>query len=202
MTQQLENGWPGLTVQAVRICEELGVNGLFDTSVSKSQFKILVRKMCKLKNEEQLKVQISTYKKMAALRDEIQKGNDYFYSESLNSARILFRYRVELFEAKSNFKNKYQRDNMLCDSCESEICDNTHVLFCPSYSQLREGKCLNNNQHLAEYLQKSFGNTNQAKVEQMKRQYLKGPNNQVQRTTQCKFTSGQLCVHIWMKSWE
>ena len=96
---------------------------------------------------------------MSALRDEIVKGNGYFYNENLKNARILFRYRVELYEVKMNFKNKSEYkmdDRYLCDSCESESEreTNTHVLFCPAYASIRQNKELNNDQHLAEYLMK------------------------------------------------
>ena len=92
---------------------------------------------------------------MSALRDEISKGNKYFFQESLHNVRTVFRFRVDLYEAKLNFKNKpeYKRENFLCDSCESASDENTHVLFCPSYAILREGKNLNDDSHLAEYLQ-------------------------------------------------
>ena len=94
---------------------------------------------------------------MSALRDEITKGNDYFFKENLTNVRILFRFRVDLYESKMNFKNKreYKNDEkLLCDSCESESDVTTHILFCPAYSLLRENKQLNNDSHLAEYLHK------------------------------------------------
>ena len=47
---------------------------------------------------------------MTALRDEIIKGNGYFYSETLKNARVLFRLRVELLKAKMSFKQKYQKE--------------------------------------------------------------------------------------------
>ena len=100
-----------------------------------------------------LRNQISTYKKMGAIRDEIVKGNDYFFSETLSNVRTLFRFRVDLIEAKLNFKQKYKHESLLCNSCESQVENNTHILFCPSYISLREGKSMNNNQHLAEYIQ-------------------------------------------------
>ena len=70
---------------------------------------------------------------MSVMRDEVKKGNAYFYSENLQNARNTFRFRVELFEAKNNFKQKaeYRKENYLCDSCESAVDLNTHVLFCP-----------------------------------------------------------------------
>ena len=99
---------------------------------------------------------MSTYKKMSAIQDEVQKGNEHFFRENLYSARAIFRFRVDLFPAKMNFKNKpeYKEEKYLCDSCMSEIDHNTHVLYCPSYRLLREDKDLNNDIHLAEYLQK------------------------------------------------
>ena len=90
---------------------------------------------------------------MASLRDEIKKGNSYFFTESLQNARSIFRFRVDLFESKMNFKNKFKQESLLCDSCESESDEATHVLFCPSYAPLRENKCLNNDTDLANYLQ-------------------------------------------------
>ena len=89
---------------------------------------------------------------MSAIRDEISKGNSYFFEETLENARILFRYRVELYEAKLNFKNKYKTEGYQCDSCESESESNIHVLFCPAYSVLRENKSLQSDSDLCEYL--------------------------------------------------
>ena len=93
---------------------------------------------------------------MSAMKDEIVKGNQYFFRENLQSVRTIFRFRADLFEAKMNFKHKpeYIKEKFLCDSCMSEIDENTHVLYCPAYSNLRENKNLNNDSHLAQYLQK------------------------------------------------
>ena len=93
---------------------------------------------------------------MSAIQDEVKKGNDYFFRDSLDSVRTLFRFRVDLFPAKLNFKNKteYKKESFLCDSCMSETDTNTHVLHCPSYRVLREDKNLHNDAHLCEYLQK------------------------------------------------
>ena len=72
--------------------------------------------------------------------------------------RTIFRYRVELFDAKINLKNnpKYKAEGYLCDSCESktEKEDTRHILFCPAYAPIRENKSLNCDQDLAEYLKK------------------------------------------------
>ena len=92
---------------------------------------------------------------MKILRDEEVKNNQYFYKQNIFNARTLFRYRVELFEAKLNFENKeeYKREKYICDSCESSIDENTHVIFCPSYKELRVGRRLEDDTDLAMYLQ-------------------------------------------------
>ena len=120
------------------------------------KFKFLIKSACAKANDNDLKSQIQSYKKMTALRDEIIKGNGYFFKETLYNARAIFRFRVDLFEAKNNFKNRpeYKKEGYLCDSCQYQVDENTHVLFCPSYSSLREGKSLNNDVHWAQYLQK------------------------------------------------
>ena len=93
---------------------------------------------------------------MKALIDEIVKGNAYFSIENLHNVRTIFRFRMELFEAKLNFKQKpeYKSEGYMCESCEREIDENTHVLFCPSYKSLREGKDLYSDSDLSEYLRK------------------------------------------------
>ena len=156
LDQQLVHDWPGQSKVAKMICEELDISGLFDQNVNKKQFKSLVRRACKRKSEEELLTQIQSYKKMAAIKNEIQKGNSYFFTETLKNARTLFKFRVDLFESKMNYKNKpeYKAEKYLCDSCEREIDLSTHVLYCSSYAPLREDKSLNNDSDLAEYLQK------------------------------------------------
>ena len=156
LSEQILKEWPGLAQQAKSICEELEISGLFDPMVNKKQFKLIVKKVCKQRNDDELKAQIYTYKKMSALKDEVRKGNEYFFNETLKNARTIFRFRVGLFESKMNFKNKpeYKAEKFLCDSCESEVDHCTHVLFCPSYANLRADKDMNSDTDLAQYLQR------------------------------------------------
>ena len=41
----------------------------------------------------------------------------------------------------------------MCDSCQSSVVENTHVIYCPSYKALREGRKLDEDTDLAMYLQ-------------------------------------------------
>ena len=61
-----------------------------------------------------------------------------------------------MFDSKLSFENnvEYKKDNYMCDSCESQVDNNLHVLHCPSYSELRKDKDLNDNKDLSRYLLK------------------------------------------------
>ena len=156
LTEQLENGWDGPSKDAITIQEMLGITGVFDPEVSKDQYKKTVKEACIKSNDEDLKIRISEYKKMGAFRDEIEKGNKYFFSESLENVRTLFKFRVDLFPAKRNFKEnkEFKKENYMCDSCMTTSDENLHVLNCISYKSLRNGLDINNDSHLAWYLQK------------------------------------------------
>ena len=59
-----------------------------------------------------------------------------------------------MFNVKFNYKSDPRHSNKLwkCNSCQSGIESQDHVLWCPSYSSLREGKNIDNDEDLAEYL--------------------------------------------------
>ena len=61
-----------------------------------------------------------------------------------------------LKNVKFNFKNiqNYANDNWQCDSCEKSIDTQSHVLWCPAYQNLREGKSLDSDDDLIEYITK------------------------------------------------
>ena len=63
MNEQIKNNWSGLSSKASKICEELNVAGLYDSNIRKKEFKVNVKKACAQMNENQLKEQISSYKK-------------------------------------------------------------------------------------------------------------------------------------------
>ena len=72
LSEQLKNNWGGLSEVGIKICNSLGIYGLFDPLVSKKQFKQTVnKKACSIANDNELKAQIQSYKKMVAMKDEI-----------------------------------------------------------------------------------------------------------------------------------
>ena len=61
-----------------------------------------------------------------------------------------------MVDAKMNFKNmkKYSSELWQCDSCERSIESQSHLLWCPAYSSIREGKDLNSDKDLISYIKK------------------------------------------------
>ena len=61
-----------------------------------------------------------------------------------------------MFNAKFNYKSdpRHANDLWKCNSCQSAIESQDHVLWCPSYSSLREGKNIDDDEDLSEYLKK------------------------------------------------
>ena len=61
-----------------------------------------------------------------------------------------------MFPCKMNYVSepKFKTDLWKCDSCQSEIDSQSHVMVCEAYKSLREGKNINDNKDLTEYLMK------------------------------------------------
>ena len=54
---------------------------------------------------------------------------------------------------KFNYKNdaKNLQELWNCDSCQSAIESQDHILWCPAYAELREGKSLESDEDLVKY---------------------------------------------------
>ena len=74
----------------------------------------------------------------------------------MEATRNYFKFRTKMIDCKFNFKNKkeYSEELWRCDSCESSIETNQHILYCPAYAELRIGKDINSLQDLTEYFSK------------------------------------------------
>ena len=82
------------------------------------------------------------------------KIKDYLGKMTLDKSRMNFKMRSKMMDVKFNYSAKHEKELWLCDSCCSSIETQSHLLFCPAYSTLREGKDLLNDDHLIEYVQK------------------------------------------------
>ena len=88
--------------------------------------------------------------------DEKYEFKNYFKELKVEDARIKFRLETKMVDAKFNFKNKknYHSELWQCDSFERAIESQSHLLWCPAYQQLRDGKDLKDDKHLISYIKK------------------------------------------------
>ena len=76
----------------------------------------------------------------------------YYISRlSLQNSRNQFKIKMDV---KFNYSAKYEHELWRCDSCCSAIETQTHILYCPAYSNLRSGKDLKSDEDLLEYIKK------------------------------------------------
>ena len=84
------------------------------------------------------------------------KTKDYLRNMNMADARTKFKMRTEMLNFKFNYKSDYENISSLwkCDSCLTAIETQNHILWCPSYAELREGKDLKKDEDVIEYFQK------------------------------------------------
>ena len=117
-----------------------------------TSFKHIIKKKINIKNEEQLRNKLKGFKKLENLSDEPFECKEYMKILNLEQIRMKFRIRTKMIKTKMNMKNMYK--NWLCDSCETAIDSQSHVVWCPAYSKLRAGKNLDSDKDLIEYFNK------------------------------------------------
>ena len=96
-------------------------------------------------------------KHLSKLQDKVEEKferKEYLKNKVGIEARTMFKFRSQMFCSKMNYRNnpKFKADLWLCDSCQSQIDTQSHVLFCPAYQILRADKDLDNDKHLVQYL--------------------------------------------------
>ena len=72
---------------------------------------------------------------------------------SMYNARVNFSLRTHMFKCKMNFMNDpaYKAEMWRCNSCETCIDSQSHILYCPAYKELREGKSLTSDDDVVNY---------------------------------------------------
>ena len=61
-----------------------------------------------------------------------------------------------MLDTKMNYSAKYEKELWKCDSCRSAVESQSHLLFCLAYASLKEGKSLNDDQDLIDYIQNVY----------------------------------------------
>ena len=152
--QQLLYGWPGPIREGVKLCEELGIPDLTKIKASEREFKIMVKEACRLKDEQELKLNIHSKEKLQCLKEDDCKQKDYITNMSLSEVRILFRHKTRMTKTAENYKKwpKYRGEGAQCKFCH-QYDSNSHLMRCEAFAHLRgEDVCLDNDVHLVQYL--------------------------------------------------
>ena len=107
------------------------------------------------KCEKEQKEEILKFKKLkdGPMKNERFGTKQYLKNYKLEDARVNFKYRTKMMEFKFNYKNDKINCSELwnCDSCQSAIESQDHILWCPAYAKLRDGKSLQNDVDLITY---------------------------------------------------
>ena len=145
---------------------KLDISDLFDkpSKLSKESFGKLIKKKLREECEKELLQKMKNSKKIKEgpifnstdTTEETFGKKAYINELSLVNSRTNFAFRAKMYSVSFNFKNQGENAHNLwvCSSCQSSIETQEHVLFCPAYIQLREGKSLDSDNDLADYLRK------------------------------------------------
>ena len=155
---QQENRFPGLVIDTFKKMDMLKLP--FDcrenNKLKKGKIKKVIKNAILTKCENELMKEIKSLDKLkdGPMTTEEFSKRPYINTLIPENARELFKFRSKMFNAKFNYKSDPRHSNKLwkCNSCQSGIESQDHVLWCPSYSSLREGKNIDNDEDLAEYL--------------------------------------------------
>ena len=96
------------------------------------------------------------YSKLECMKNKVYEEKSYLTEMSMWNARLNFSLRTQMFPCKMNNMNspKFKADLWLCDSFETLINSQSHILYCPAYKQMREGKSLTSDSDIVEYFKK------------------------------------------------
>ena len=110
----------------------------------------------RIKSELDVKKQFENYSKLKYLNTETEtlKQQEYISNLSLKDARTKFRIRSHMINTKYNRKSDkaYAADMWRCDQCRS-VDTQSHILWCPAFAPLREGKSLEDDKDLVCFFQ-------------------------------------------------
>ena len=126
-------------------------------NISKSKWKLLVKKAIKGKCETELKNEIQNLKKLkdGPMQNECFNTKQYLKEYQLEDARLFFKYRSKMLDFKFNYKSNplHSKDLWKCDSCRTNIDTQSHMLWCQAYKELRIDKDLQSDKDLTKYIQ-------------------------------------------------
>ena len=153
---QRDYNLPGLVKEGRELLLYFSLPDIIDKKCELSllQWKHRVKAAINSKYEEVLNSEISKYSK---LRDGPMKGESfeeqsYLKEMSMADAQINFRIRSRMIDTMMNQQSDKTNTNGLwkCNEC-GNVDSQSHIVWCPFFADLREGKSLQNDVDLVHY---------------------------------------------------
>ena len=161
LMEQKQKEFPGLVKECEQFIRDLKILNPFEHWLSVNEWKSMVKKAVLEANSSELKSEISEkYKKLknSELAKEEFGRKSYIRDLDLQQARTKFKFRTSMTQhVKMNQKSneEYAATLWKCEECGRQD-TNLHLLSCSGYQSMRDGKNLNCDKQLCEYLQKIF----------------------------------------------
>ena len=155
---QAKYNFPGLVSEGRKLMILYELPNIIDEKIvlSKQQWKKMVKDAIKRKSEINLHTNFQSFSK---LRNKNYEEDDlamkpYIQDMKLREARTFFRIRSSMIPAKMNMKGnqKFAEQLWKCDDSLS-MNSQSHILWCPAYAPLREGKNPSSDLDLVQYYQ-------------------------------------------------
>ena len=114
--EQVDKGWPGLAKEAKEICEELNIEDVNATTMTKSEFKRMMKGALDTRNETMLKEQATNKTKCRSIMQEDYGKKEYMNEKKIEEVRLMFKTRVGLLPFAGNFSHdkRFSKSNWLC----------------------------------------------------------------------------------------
>ena len=143
-----------MATEAQELCKNIGIPDITKQRVkepSKDQWKQKIKEAVERKNGEELKEKINQMEKLVIMKEDIYEQKEYLDQLTLSQARTLFRVRTRTLKCKLN-QSSDRRNKETLWRCQCGYIDSqSHILYCPLYQDLREGKDINSDVDIADY---------------------------------------------------
>ena len=167
LREQRRHEIPSLTQEVLRYMAMLNIREEEMKTLSKAQYRRMIKSKMKEKKRQDLLKWMKSYKKIDFFshKEENLEIRSYFKTMNLQQCRTMFSLRAESTKSVKTHQmsNKtYERDDWAC-KC-GEIDTLSHILRCPEYEHLRESKDLvSSDEDIVKYFQNVIKMRDEAK---------------------------------------
>ena len=147
-SEQIDQGWPGLAREVEDICGKLSIKNINENDVPKWIVRDAVRVHHASEAREEMGKKLENIK-----NEEIGRTKDYMETKCIADCRLQFRIRTNMVELKANMKGSYKDGDFSCPGCgdKASVEDQSHVLRCPAYSDIRQGLNMEEDKDVVQY---------------------------------------------------